>query len=163
MYVRSSPVYIQLPLFDRQERRVSNDYYYVPTKWNPVTEEIEENNEVESNRKKLLWIHILNWFLVPFELIDNGGDDDSDYIRFPTFPEQYNIPYDNLQLQQTYNVDNGPMVDDMNEYIDVIYIDFKYHSYRLYSFIFCFRSMMMIQFEIISNTKELQFQSSFSK
>jgi hypothetical protein len=55
-------------------------------------------------------IHLLN------NLICLAEDDD-EYNRYPTLLDSSNIPYDNLQLQQTYNIDDLPMDDNEEIYL----------------------------------------------
>jgi hypothetical protein len=55
-------------------------------------------------------IHLLNNLICLVE-------DADEYNRYPILLDSSNIPYDNLQLQQTYNIDDLPMDDNEEIYL----------------------------------------------
>jgi hypothetical protein len=54
----------------------------------------------------------------PFYIDDYDDETDYEYNRYPI---SFEIPYDNLQLQQEYNTDDLPMDDD-EEFISVRFL-----------------------------------------
>jgi hypothetical protein len=89
------------PLFTRNIRSALASFYE-PSEWNKVYADTIENDED------------------PF-FLDDDDDENDEYNRYPILLNLLNIPYDNLQLQQEYNIDNLP-IDEDDEFFSVRFI-----------------------------------------
>lgn len=69
-------------------------------------------------KKKYFEFHKFYLFIlsVPFLVDDEDDEKDYEYNRYPILPD---VPYDNLQLQQEYNIEDLPLDDDDDEFFSV--------------------------------------------
>lgn len=74
---------------------------------------------------------------MPINEDDDVGENDYDYMRYPILLDAPNHPYDNLQLQRQYNVDDSPMDDD-DPYEQRLIVRLNYFKYILYNAFFLF-------------------------
>ncbi|CAF1055715.1 unnamed protein product [Rotaria sp. Silwood1] len=95
-----APLYLYSPTYERNIRSVRVPYFYDSPEWNKIFTNTIENDDDQ----------------IPFAMNDAEDDDDNDddyeFNRYPLFLESSNMPYDNLQLQQQYNIDNIPIYED---------------------------------------------------
>ncbi|CAF2592472.1 unnamed protein product [Rotaria sp. Silwood2] len=97
-----APLYWYPPAYERNTRSLSAPYIYESPEWNKIFSDTIENEDDQT----------------PIALNDDDDDDANDgyeYNRYPLFLESPNIPYDNLQLQQQYNVNNLPTYEDNDQ------------------------------------------------
>ncbi len=109
-----SPIYWYPSSYTRNIRSALDSSFYGSPEWNIIYPNTIESDDIDEDLGKKKVISLLSYFiyLAPLFLNDDNDDDDDEYNRYPILIDESTIPYDNLQLQQEYNIDDLPIDED---------------------------------------------------